>query len=312
MVVSIASALVSFVCLGAFGCADEFDPYTEVAGLRLLGIRSSPPELVPEADATLDALVTTDATYAWSWCPLAFGGVAEDECPVTEVELAQLIAASGSSAEAPPYDLGSEATTTFTHSIPPDLLAGICQAFSEQDLPEGVPRPECNGIFEISIRLRVSTAEAQVTGTRSLGLIYQEGVVPNVNPAVLGGEISVRGAPPFVLSGDAPTTATRDVEYRLDLDVDESSPEMFETQDGDETVTELESLTMTWFYEGGEMDKDRSSFIDGVTTLENLGENLFRTPLLEEFAPNSSRLFFVLRDERGGMDWFSSTLELVE
>ncbi len=303
------AAFAAVLCVA--GCEQSFDPYAEVRGLRVLAIGSTLPDVRPTETATIEALVTTDATYQWSWCPLPFSGPNEEECPISEVDLAALIASSGSTAEAPPYDLGTEAQIEFQHTIPPELLAGVCAQIAES-LPEGIPAPPCDGLFSVSIRVVVTSGEQVIAATRELGLLYAEERQPNINPSIVGGEISVRGAPPFILAQDQPTTAVRNVDYALKLTVDESSPEVYPAIVDDVQVEKTEGLTISWFYEGGAMDKERSSFIDGFTDLENLGANEFSTPLAANYAAETSRLFFVLRDERGGTDWFVAPLELVE
>lgn len=294
-------------------CATEFDEYNDVTGLRLLGLRAQPPELQPEEESLLDALVVAEnASYQWTWCPAPYSGDARDECPISEAELRAVIASLDPDAEVPDYDLGNTSEVSFTHSLPPALLADFCEQLENAELPEGFKAPRCNGRFTVSIRLVVQDGDAQIAATRELPLIYEDEVVSNQNPTISGGEISVRGAPPFVLSTDAPTMVTRDVEYKLTLDIDAASAETFSSEDETGPIEDREILSMTWFYEAGSMDKSRSSFIDGFTDIDNLRENLYTTPISEDFSDDELRLFFVLRDDRGGLNWLESRLELVE
>lgn len=297
------------IALACAGCADDFTAYNEVTGHRVLGLRATPPWLRPGETSTLDALVTSDApAYQWSWCPVPFGTASE--CPIDEATLRAAIADSGSDVDPPPYDLGTGASATVEHVIDPAALAGFCAAIAEQELPEGVSPPKCDGVFDISVRARV-IADTEIVAERKLGLIYDDAIVPNVNPAIEGGRLEVRGAPPFELVADGTTAVVRDVEYALEVDVIEADAETYEAIDDEGMpIVKREQLTITWFFEGGEMHKDRSSFVEGVTDLTTLRTNSWRTPTVDELARETTRLYFVIRDSRGGLDWLFADLEL--
>lgn len=294
-------------------CVDEFDPYSEVAGHRVLGIRAEPPDLRAGESGTIDALVTSEApTYAWSWCPFAFGGASGTECPISEDQLRALVAASGSDVVPPAYDLGTAATATFEHTIPKQLLADLCAELGSAELPEGVSLPRCDGRFEVSIMARVAAGGLTIAGFRKLGLIYDDARVPNANPRVVGGRLSVRGAPPFELVVGDVTSVVRDVEYTVEVDVPEDQAETFEDVDeAGQPIASRERLVISWFHEGGELDKNRTSYIDGLTDFTNLRSNSWRTPTLDELATERAHLYFVIRDERGGLDWLTADLELL-
>lgn len=308
----IRSTAILCVCLlGA--CATEFAEYNLVTGLRVLGMRAEPPELEPNQESLLDALVVAEsASYHWTWCPAPYSGALSDECPISEAELRALIASIDPQAEVPAYDLGDTSEVSFTHSLPPALLANFCEQLENTELPEGFKVPSCNGRFTISIRLVVKEGNAEIAATRDLALIYDDAIVANQNPRIGGGEISVRGAPPFELSNEASTVVSRDVEYKLALDVNAEQAEVVATQDETGPIEKREILSMSWFYEAGSMDKGRSSFIEGFTDINNLRENLFTTPIAQNYAKDELRLFFVLRDDRGGLNWLTSSLELAE
>lgn len=298
-----------FIAFACAACADDFTAYNEVIGHRVLGIRATPPSLRPGESSTLDALVTSDATsYRWSWCPVPFGTAAE--CPVDEATLRAAIAASGSNVDPPPYDLGTAATARFEHVIDPAALAGFCAAIAERELPEGVTPPRCNGEFDISVRATVA-ADTEIVAERKLGLIYDDAIAPNSNPKISGGRLAVRGAPPFELVTDAATSVVRDVEYALEVDVVETDAESYNAVDDMGTpIVKREQLTITWFFEGGEMHKERTSLVDGITDLTTLRTNSWRTPTVEELDHDTTRLYFVIRDSRGGLDWLTADLEL--
>lgn len=292
------------------GCAPEFDPYNQVLGFRVLGLRAEPPQLQPEQAATVDALVTgAAATYQWSWCPVPG---APGQCAITEDELRALAAEAGFDPEAlPAYDLGSEPTAVFAHTIDPELLAGVCAAIAGAELPEGAPRPECAGSFDVELRLEVSDGAETIVGVRSLGLIYDEAVeVANANPQLGGAEIVLVGGDVRMPmgNGEVPTVA-RSAVYTVEVAVSEAEAELYEESQDGEPVTRRETLTISWFFEAGEMKKMRSSFLEGTTTLENLRQNEWTAPEAEE-AVDRNRFYFVLRDDRGGLDFAAGEVAL--
>tara|TARA_R110002096_G_scaffold436061_1_gene666643 strand:- start:32084 stop:33022 length:939 start_codon:yes stop_codon:yes gene_type:complete len=304
--------IIAIAALSLWGCADEFSDYNQVDKLRVLAIRAEPPDLLFEDETTLEALVVGDdvASYEWSWCPFSFSDSFEGECPVPEEEFRQLVADLGGEEDPPPYLLGTGASQPYKNLIPPALLDLFCTQLGEIELPEGFEIPPCNGRFEISLRLAVQGQGGEsIVTTTHLSLIYEDGLVPNQNPTITGGEMSVRGAPPFAFSEDTVTMVARDVEYAVDVVVPESSIETFPDEEAESGET-LERLTMSWFYEAGSMDKSRSSYIDGFTDLANLGSNAYTTPSADELERDDTKLFFVLRDDRGGIGWFIAQLEL--
>lgn len=303
-------SIIAVAALSLWGCADEFSDYNQVDKLRVLALRAEPPDLQFEDETVLDALVVGDVDrYEWSWCPFPFADAHSGECSVPEADFRQFVADAGGDQDPPPFVLGTEAIQPYQNLVPPALLDLLCTQLGEVELPEGFELPPCDGRFDISIRLKVEGPDGSVVTTTRLSLIYQDGLVPNQNPLITGGEMSVRGAPPFSFEDGAATSVARDVEYSVDVDISEDSIETFPDADA-ESGESLERLTMTWFYEAGSMDKSRSSFIDGFTDLENLGNNTYATPTTEELASDETQLYFVLRDDRGGINWFIAQLEL--
>jgi hypothetical protein len=68
----------------------------------------------------------------------------------------------------------------------------------------------------------------------------------------------------------------------------------------------LERLTASWFADGGSIDSARTSFIDGVASLEELSRNRFTVPSAEQWPPGGLvELAVVLRDDRGGVGFLS-------
>jgi hypothetical protein len=73
-----------------------------------------------------------------------------------------------------------------------------------------------------------------------------------------------------------------------------------------------EILTLTWFVEAGEMDAERTRFVDGAVDFEVLEDNVWNMPLAAEYDGEQSLVTLVLRDDRGGVAWTSRVVSLAD
>jgi hypothetical protein len=69
-----------------------------------------------------------------------------------------------------------------------------------------------------------------------------------------------------------------------------------------------ESLTFTWFVDHGSTDRVRSTYKDGVESMDDATHNVWQAP--DESV--TTRLFVVVRDHRGGVGFLERTVSLVE
>jgi len=298
-------------------CADEFDPYEEVLAPRLLAVAADRPSLRPGETATLSALVSEDgATYRWSWCPLVGGSNDGYPCLIAHDDLqAAVDAVAGPGVVTiPVYDLGTGATADFDNSIPPELWIGMCEILQSGELPGPVEFPRCDEYFDVSARLEVTIDGVFIVGVRDLRLLYDDAAEPNRNPVIT----SVAAVHPVTgerIDLDAAGTAEleRDVEYQLVADVAESESETYQRVpvEGGPPESTRESLRLSWFHEGGELDHAATGFTDGSTTFADLVDNEWQTPTVDDWPGESSRLFMVLRDNRGGTSWIERTVRWV-
>lgn len=315
---SLSLSILSAGFLLSAGCTVAFDPYNELIGFRVLAIRTNPPTLDPRGRATIDALVHTtpgaDVEYDWSWCPFRGSATEKFECAVSHDDLQKMIDATVGPGvvTVPPYALSSTATATFSYELPPQLFLGLCEALKMQSLPDFVEAPDCDGTYEITLRLVARSEGKEVIALKKLGLVYSSEAQPNSNPAF--GAVSYwpsdqpeSSAVP--LERGSPPTLRRDTKYMLKLDIDESSSETVTSSTG---MTSRELLFATWFTEGGATDSQRTTFIDGEVPFENLRKNELTTPRKPDYSPDLMKLFFVLRDNRGGVTWDVREVGLVE
>lgn len=286
-------ALALAAVVGAAACGPGFDPPSLLLGLRVLGVRSEPVTPAAGESTTLSALVyappgAAPVTYAWSWCP--FPGAASDgyPCLVSEAELAELTGG----APVPPYDLGDAETATFEHTIDPDLLRTVCTGSPGQ--PAAV---DCATGFPIQIKLVVTSGAESITAVKRLRLRFEDTHEPNANPIVDGLEVADELA--------------RRVEAPIHVLVPPESSETFMgTDERDQPIEEKERLIVSWFVETGSVGDDITAFIDGRTPLADALENTWKPDGAEDYAPATSDLIVVVRDNRDGTSWTRTTVAL--
>ncbi len=311
--------LLALLVLGGLSaaCGEEFDPYFRVAELRVMAIRADTPSLAPNGTVNFDALTfePSDAplTYRWSWCPLSAGAADGYNCAVSEEDLTSFTEPAGFTV--PPYELGSDPTVSFSYPDPPELIAFLCQQIQDQDLPDFFSPPDCNRGFNVLIRLEVSNGSETLTAVRELELLIDDQQIPNINPNLTEVSFLEDGQPEsaavVLTEGGEPPVLKRDTEYELRVVVPEDSSETFaSTQAGTEGEDVEESLVISWFVEGGELDEERTGFIPGETTLAEASKTAWITPKRDDFAQDEVKLFMVLRDPRGGVDWAERTIRL--
>mgnify|MGYP001432917068 CR=1 FL=1 len=321
-----AIAVTVVVAALAVGCGEEFDPFNEVTGLRVLAVRAEPPAIASFETATLDALVyePDDAavSYRWSWCPMTLGSATGFECAIEEEDLkAGLDAvAPGASALVPSYDLGSEPTAAFDYLLPAAALTAMCDAIAAQSAPAFIELPACEGGFEITVRLEVEAGTEKVVAVKQLELLLAETEDANVNP-VLGAVFaapSSAGVDPRVegsaLAEESATELLAATSYDLALDIPENASQSYTpapTADEPSPIAVRETLFLTWFVTGGETEAMRTGFIDGYDSMDALEENTWKTPDFLESA-GAAEIILVLQDERGGVAWTRRSVALSE
>jgi hypothetical protein len=317
--------LVLAASLSLASCGDaDGDRYEKLDRLRVLAIRSEPPDLIVGETATLSANVyepaSQELSYEWSWCLSRGDSETAFDCDVPEQVLRQAWARAGLGGSAPAYDLGTDSEAQLTHVLTPALVSALCE---DPDLDERVELACFRGL-EAGIKLTVRSAEEELTAIKSVALLASEspGAERNTNP---GSDFELTlydtgdGA---VIGGDQPLRAGR--RYRVVANVDERTAESFTPSAGPgEPPPEKrrETLVMSWFVTAGELaaadggDDDafaddfvRTTFVDGRNDLEDLLKNGWKLPLT---AGSSAALHLVLRDERGGAGWTTRSFDVV-
>jgi hypothetical protein len=310
-------------------CGSDFTPFNEIDRLRILSISSDPPWITrtsttgPIPAAALSALVVNGpevplegVTYEWSWCPLRAAGTSDGgyECAFSEV------ASSMGMEEIPPevFDLGTGSTAELPYIVPPDTVRQICEELSMAELPAFVTIPSCDNGFPVSVQLIVRQGAEQSVALKDVVLAYEADKV-NRNPritdlAFLAGTSTTPVAP----NAEGKIKLKRGQTYRLVAAVDQADSEPYTFVPADTKVPETrrENLVITWFIEGGDADRTRTSWLPQVDdsdaawlrarTLE------FTPPKTVDFTQTSARLYLVIRDGRQGQTYYTRTVELEE
>jgi hypothetical protein len=310
----VAIALVA----GTAGCSEDFAPFTRLESLRILGVQSDPPTPATDETATLKALVYAPPgaavrSYAWSWCP--FPGPASDgyRCLVDEEMLAQLPGGTG----VPSFDLGTDATASFTNSIDPALLTAVCGGM----LPGQPERLNCTNGFPIQIALTIDNGVEEVKAVSTVRLRFTPTATldPPIYGLEAGNQIPTIDALTALLpgsSGDitdaAETTLPRNVGTTILATVDRAAVESYDSADDDgNPATLTERLFLTWYVETGELDNNRTSFVsDEQAPFADLQHNIWTPDLREDYRPSTSHLYVVIHDNRGGVSWRSGIVNL--
>ncbi|MBK6688816.1 MAG: hypothetical protein IPG45_30375 [Deltaproteobacteria bacterium] len=261
----IRGAFWAYAAATCAGCDDNFLPYNQVEGTRILGISAEPAELIPGESAQLSALVTGATSYRWSWCPVTLGPATGHACALEE------------------HSISTASVAVIT--LPNDLR-GLCEAAASVAAPQDGLRLNCEDERpSIAIRLVVEADDGPVSALWPL-VLGENGRAPNLNPTLTA--VWAEGAP--LQDGDVVSPGK--VLPLLAV----ASPTVAE---------DAESLKVTWFVTGGEVDRARTAYAPGGD-LDAMGANTWTLPESGEDAA----LHLVIRDDRGGVSWLSRQVRL--
>ncbi|MDJ0762530.1 MAG: hypothetical protein QNJ97_06020 [Myxococcota bacterium] len=321
----IAHATVSAVLVFLlFGCSDDFDPFNLLTKTRILAIRADPPTLAPGETATLTPLVFTPdpapPSFDWRWCPITKGRADGFECAVTEAALRDAVAEinPAAAAEIPPFHLGTGPTAAFDFGFSPLLVQAICNAAIAEEIPAFVDVPDCDAGLRITIRLTTTATDVTAVAIKDLYLVADASETPNANPSIGQIQAVLQGASPTevtILHQDSPAMLAPGASYDLKVSIPDTAAELFDpepTEEDPDPPSRRESLFMTWFITAGETTDTRSTFIDGEIPLARLGENTWDLPDADDLSEPTARLYLVIQDERGGVNWQERTIALAE
>ena len=294
--------------LAGTSCADDFAPYSRLDRLRVLAIQSEPAMPMPGTVASLSALTFAPngeiPAMRWSWCPVQAKASESYACPLDEAGAVQVFAQALDATAAgvlPSFDLGTNASALFANPFSTDALFALCTYGIDSPL---LSRSiDCDDGYPVTVVLDVATASDSLRAGFVLRLPV--GSVPEINnnPAIAG--LSLGEAP----LGD-PLTSVRlsaDQAASLTIQVTAAVAEVRSIPPAEGGPgTRLERLTASWFASSGEIEHARTSFIDGTASLEEMSQNRFTAPAIEDWPADGVTDFaVVLRDDRGGSAWIT-------
>jgi hypothetical protein len=296
-------------------CEEEFKPATEVAGLRVLGLRASPAQLAPGQKATLSALVVDPTrpgqrnTLLWLGCepdPLDLGrSLCSDMEALGDPTRFIPVSADGTPPQLPPGVSVLGFNEWAEYAVRADLFSQLAAGDARRangtvgqvlmfaigaEVNPLASREELEAVFE---KVRTREIPSVITLFR---IPVSEGAQANTNPEL--GELRVNGE---ALAPGATLRLASDRPTSLELTVPDAAFETYTQVAPDGTVeTKTEQLISSWYSTSGRFEPSRVVLRSG-TPLE------YRPPdgsRLQPF-PQQRRgtLWSVVRDVRGGQSW---------
>ena len=311
----------------AGACARNFPAENQLQGLRILAIRATPPWIASGGSSTLDALVYSpdpEIQYEWSWCPLRGGSESRYACSMTAEDFQKQLTAAGISGVESNYNLGTSASASFGYFGTTDTLTALCYSKMITCPTEGL---------SISIGLTVKSGGKTARAFKEIYLMLDSTSTANANPVLGEMRIGAVGTTEenagTVPAGSATVTLSFGNTYQFFVEVPTESAESYSqafSQAVTQTVTQTatptaggtysrnvtETLTVSWYIEGGTTTVTQTSFNSAVTTtsLDTLGQNQWTLPSAGEFDHSEIKIIPVIRDNRGGVGWLERTFLL--
>jgi hypothetical protein len=284
-------------------CSDpDFPVYNELDGFRVLALRTSPPDLVPGSATQLDALVYDagdEVTWRWSLCPWPSDPNQGYACVVNQA-LWDAVWQDAGLSDAPPLALGDAANPSVALPNDRSRLRAVCNALLVRLASAKTLPPDCEGTWRWSVQLAASAAGTTIEAVKSLPVLLGEASERNANPVIERFSITRDGAAHALQ--DVPLEPDHDYALHVEIANDQAqeyTPPPVPGQAPSEPGPRREALIFTWFVEGGETDRVRSIYREGVESLSRAARNRWHTPATS----GPARLFVVVRDNRGGVDF---------
>lgn len=301
------------------GCTPDLGaPQSRVSQPRVLAIRSDAAENDPRQGAPVkfDALVVgPDGTVQspplrWDFClapkPLDENNAVADDCMGDDPARVQPIPAAPPGASAPvPMNgcqlFGPVAPSPKPGQPPlrprdPDVTGGYYQPVRAILIGGG---PGGGDLYSFGLsRIRCDLANAPADKAAEFNRIYPQ----NTNPHLTG--VSASLTDPVAPGAKVTIRADWTPESRESYPVWETAAQSAGTGAGGMLVTHAEALRVSWFGTGGTFAHDRSG--RGEAETETFADVEWTAP----DAPGTVRIWAVLRDTRGGVDWGDFRIEV--
>ncbi|MGD0836724.1 MAG: hypothetical protein ABSB49_08800 [Polyangia bacterium] len=304
---SLASRLLTLALVLASGCSPEIDrSIALVTRPRVLAVQAEPPESPPGSSAVYTALAATPtgvqpaAGIAWSLCaspaqpsedsPVSSACVLADAAATTNLATGNgvsLVTPVSACDEFGPLGMPTLSGSPATQASAPDVTGGYYQPVRllwDQALSFAFERLACP---PVGVPLDLAQA-------------YRAAYRPNQNPQLLA--VSANGdgdGAPLDVTALAPGST-----IALTASWTPDSAESYVTIDVEQDVllTQTETLWLAWFVTGGQLASDYALCPAGATS----AANRWQAPA----APGTYYLWTVLHDDRGGVDFATTSLTI--
>ena len=221
----------------------------------------------------------------------------------------------------PDFALGIADKASFTNNFLPELIAGLCGG-----VPGVLAAPNCEGGYPIQIEMRVeSMNDPGIDVVYTLRLRIDSPppplppMPPNYNPVLDPTKdpiaaIPVFGAGPMPIPDDMvdpAVTLERDRATPIIVGLSEDQAEPYMGLDDDGNLTDqTERLTLSWFVESGDMEFEKTAFIQDIEPIGDTVRNSWTPAITREYTPDTARTAVVIRDNRGGVTWVTGNVRL--
>jgi len=312
--------IAALVLLGAglAGCKPSIgNPASLVTGPEVLGIRQTPPEVMPGGTATFAALMgdgggTLPLSVGWTLCltpkpPAETNSVSEacvvmpDSDPPVDGETMLAIPANACSLFGP----DPPPVTPPVRPRDPDATGGYY-------LPVRADTQAADGTNLLAFafeRIQCNLANAPSDVARTYNMTY----VPNVAPVIADVVADPEGAAPATVlaaNGAPPEgqVVPSDADVTLRLSWPPESAESYVRYDPQSRMltTTREALRVSWFTTAGAYAHDRTGRTGDEPDTST--DNVWTAPAVD--TPSLVHFWVVLRDERGGVDFTSFDLNV--
>ncbi len=215
-------AVVCALLASGAGCDTPFPSVSKLDRARVLGVRSEPVDLAPDASVTLDALLylppgSGAPTWSWSWCPTLGDQTTGYTCATTAEAFARTLDPDGGLGLAFDFALGEAASVTWAYPGDPAVLENACTrlvgavfatdagvdagADGGTDAGEGdggftlTPAQICRSGLSMNVLLTVKVDGQELRAVRTVSLLLATPTEPNHNPDVQGLTFPASGVP---------------------------------------------------------------------------------------------------------------------
>lgn len=303
-------------CIAMFsqllGCSEpDFPAYNELDSMRVLAVRAEPPDLVPGSVSRLDAVIFDagePVRLSWSMCPWPSEPNDGFRCVVDQSLWEQAWTSAGLE-DPPSLELGSADTADLR--VPEDVttVRTLCKELLARLGASATLPPDCDTRWNWTVRLTVVGGEDTIESVKDVPILLAADPERNTNP--VPGDLTIERGGDVMAAEGVQLPVDTDVELRLSIEADQAelyTPSPAFAQSAADVEPRRESLSFTWFVEGGETERVRSVFNEGVESLKSASHNEWRTPK----AQAGSALFVLVRDNRGGVGFVRSDVMLTK